>query len=161
MSSSLISLSHYLSSKCTQCYWFLCHNEALTLGSYKTIITELDAVYVWHRPQPGTTLEGMNQTCVSDVMLLTCKCGSCMFIMWITYKNRTTPALAMAYASPRIPLPMIALPKLKTDIPNEVFPSNCDRQETEEQSKSVLNLQALAGFAFNYNKADVRLNSRL
>lgn len=43
-----------------------------------------------------------------------------------------TPVLAMAYASPRIPLPMIALPKLKTDIPNEVFPSNYNRDKEEE-----------------------------
>lgn len=42
----------------------------------------------------------------------------------ITYRNMTTPVLAIAYASPRIPLPMMAFPRLKTDIPNEVFPSN-------------------------------------
>lgn len=41
-----------------------------------------------------------------------------------TYRKRTTPVLAMAYASPRMPLPMMALPKLKTDMPNEVLPSN-------------------------------------
>lgn len=35
------------------------------------------------------------------------------------------PVLAMAKASPRMPLPMMALLRLNTDIPNDVFPSNC------------------------------------
>lgn len=34
------------------------------------------------------------------------------------------PVLDMAKASPRIPLPIMALLRLKTDMPNEVFPSN-------------------------------------
>lgn len=37
----------------------------------------------------------------------------------------------MAYASPRIPLPIMALPRLKTDIPNEVLPSNCNQWKPE------------------------------
>lgn len=41
-----------------------------------------------------------------------------------TYKKRMMPVLDMAYAKPRIPLPMMALPRLKTDMPKEVFPSN-------------------------------------
>lgn len=41
-----------------------------------------------------------------------------------TYRKRRMPVLAIAYASPRIPLPMMALLRLKTDIPKEVFPSN-------------------------------------
>lgn len=55
-------------------------------------------------------------------------------IIWRTYKNKTTPVLAMAYASPRIPLPIIALPRLKTDMPNEVLPSNCKYTETIDTS---------------------------
>lgn len=55
----------------------------------------------------------------------------------MTYKNRMTPVLAIAYASPRIPLPMIAFPKLNTDIPNEVFPSNYNRCKTEERNTHV------------------------
>lgn len=43
-----------------------------------------------------------------------------------------TPVLAMAYASPRIPLPMIAFPRLKTDIPKEVFPSNYNQNKGQE-----------------------------
>lgn len=35
------------------------------------------------------------------------------------------PVLAMAKASPRMPLPMMALLRLNTDTPNDVFPSNC------------------------------------
>lgn len=42
-----------------------------------------------------------------------------------THRKRTMPVLAMAYASPRMPLPMMALLRLKTDIPNDVLPSNC------------------------------------
>ena len=41
-----------------------------------------------------------------------------------TYRKRRIPVLAIAYARPRIPLPMMALLRLKTDIPKEVFPSN-------------------------------------
>lgn len=37
--------------------------------------------------------------------------------------------LAIAYARPRIPLPMMALLRLKTDIPKEVFPSNCKNKQ--------------------------------
>lgn len=43
-----------------------------------------------------------------------------------TYRKRRTPVFAIAYANPRMPLPMMALLKLKTDIPNVVFPSNCE-----------------------------------
>lgn len=32
------------------------------------------------------------------------------------------PVLAMAYDSPKMPLPMMALPRLKTDMPKEAFP---------------------------------------
>lgn len=41
-----------------------------------------------------------------------------------THRKRTMPVLDMAYERPRIPLPMMALLRLKMDIPNEVFPSN-------------------------------------
>lgn len=40
------------------------------------------------------------------------------------------PVLAMAYASPKMPLPMMALLRLKTDIPKDVFPSNCSQDTT-------------------------------
>lgn len=46
---------------------------------------------------------------------------------WPTHIKRTIPVLDIAKANPRIPLPMIALLRLKTDMPNEVFPSNCKR----------------------------------
>lgn len=45
-----------------------------------------------------------------------------------TYRKRMMPVLAMAKASPRMPLPMMALLRLNTDIPNDVFPSNCGHQ---------------------------------
>ena len=41
-----------------------------------------------------------------------------------THMNRKIPVFAIPYASPRIPLPMIALLRLKMDMPKEVFPSN-------------------------------------
>lgn len=44
-----------------------------------------------------------------------------------THIKRTIPVLDIAKANPRIPLPMIALLRLKTDMPNEVFPSNWKR----------------------------------
>lgn len=42
------------------------------------------------------------------------------------------PVFDMAKASPRIPLPIMALLRLKTDMPNEVFPSNCSRSTRED-----------------------------
>lgn len=39
-----------------------------------------------------------------------------------TYRKRRIPVLAKAKARPKIPLPIIALLRLKTDIPNEVVP---------------------------------------
>lgn len=44
-----------------------------------------------------------------------------------THIKRIIPVLDIAKANPRIPLPMIALLRLKTDMPNEVFPSNWKR----------------------------------
>lgn len=41
-----------------------------------------------------------------------------------THRKRTMPVFDMAYDRPRMPLPMIALLRLKTDIPKEVLPSN-------------------------------------
>lgn len=47
------------------------------------------------------------------------------------------PVLAMAKASPRMPLPMMALLRLNTDTPNDVFPSNCGhRREMGDVSRS-------------------------
>lgn len=39
-----------------------------------------------------------------------------------THRNRRIPVLARAKASPRIPLPIMALLRLKTDMPREVVP---------------------------------------
>lgn len=39
-----------------------------------------------------------------------------------THTNSAMPVLAMAYDKPSIPLPMMALPRLNTDIPNEAVP---------------------------------------
>lgn len=39
-----------------------------------------------------------------------------------TYRKRRIPVLAKAKARPKIPLPIIALLRLKTDIPSEVVP---------------------------------------
>lgn len=44
-----------------------------------------------------------------------------------THRKRTMPVFDMAYDRPRMPLPMMALLRLKTDIPKEVLPSNCKR----------------------------------
>lgn len=43
----------------------------------------------------------------------------------LTYVNRTMPVLAMAYDRPRMPLPMMALLRLKTDMPKEAWPGCC------------------------------------
>lgn len=40
------------------------------------------------------------------------------------------PVLDMAYDRPRMPLPMMALLRLKMDIPTEVLPSNWKRCQT-------------------------------
>lgn len=42
------------------------------------------------------------------------------------------PVFDMAKANPRIPLPIMALLRLKMDMPNEVFPSNCRESTTED-----------------------------
>lgn len=47
--------------------------------------------------------------------------------MGITYTNSTNPVFAKAKANPRIPLPMIALLKLNTDIPIDVVPGLCGK----------------------------------
>lgn len=51
-----------------------------------------------------------------------------------TYVKSTMPVLAMAKDKPRMPLPMMALLKLKTDIPKEVWPGCCSetKSPTEE-----------------------------
>lgn len=47
-----------------------------------------------------------------------------------THIKRMIPVLDIAKANPRIPLPIMALLRLKMDIPNEVFPSNCGQRQT-------------------------------
>lgn len=48
-----------------------------------------------------------------------------------THRKRMMPVFDMAYDRPRMPLPMMALLRLKTDIPKEVLPSNWKRHKTE------------------------------
>lgn len=43
------------------------------------------------------------------------------------------PVLDIAKANPRIPLPIMALLRLKTDMPNEVFPSNYNSSRTDRR----------------------------
>lgn len=50
-----------------------------------------------------------------------------------THRNRMIPVLDIAKANPRIPLPIMALLRLKTDMPNEVFPSNCSERMSRRQ----------------------------
>lgn len=50
----------------------------------------------------------------------------------VTHRKRMIPVLDMAYANPRIPLPMMALLRLKMDIPNDVFPSNYGPERKEK-----------------------------
>lgn len=47
------------------------------------------------------------------------------------------PVLAMAKASPRMPLPMMALLRLNTDTPNDVFPSNCGHRREMGESQQI------------------------
>lgn len=54
--------------------------------------------------------------------------------LWDTHRKRTMPVLDMAYDKPRMPLPMMALLRLKTDIPKEVLPSNCQDTGAEYQA---------------------------
>lgn len=51
-----------------------------------------------------------------------------------TYVKSTMPVFAMAKDKPRMPLPIMALLKLKTDIPKEVWPGCCSetKSPTEE-----------------------------
>lgn len=44
------------------------------------------------------------------------------------------PVLDIANANPRIPLPMMALLRLKTDMPKEVFPSNYISKKKKKKS---------------------------
>ncbi len=46
------------------------------------------------------------------------------------------PVLDIAKANPRIPLPIMALLRLKMDIPNEVFPTNCSEGTTEDGTQT-------------------------
>lgn len=46
------------------------------------------------------------------------------------------PVFDMAYDRPRMPLPMMALLRLKTDIPKEVLPSNCEKK-TQKQIQFI------------------------
>lgn len=43
------------------------------------------------------------------------------------------PVLDIAKANPRIPLPIIALLRLKTDMPNDVLPSNYNKSRTDRR----------------------------
>lgn len=43
----------------------------------------------------------------------------------------------MAKAKPRIPLPIMALLRLKMDMPNDVFPSNCTKTTTEGSGQII------------------------
>lgn len=45
-----------------------------------------------------------------------------------THMKSTMPVLAMAKDRPRMPLPMMALLRLKTDIPKEVWPGCCSER---------------------------------
>lgn len=54
-----------------------------------------------------------------------------------TYLKSTMPVLAMAKDKPRIPLPMMALLRLKTDIPKEVWPGCCSEGKKKISLKKV------------------------
>lgn len=47
------------------------------------------------------------------------------------------PVFDMAYDRPRMPLPMMALLRLKTDIPKEVLPSNCEKKTPQKQIQFI------------------------
>lgn len=49
-----------------------------------------------------------------------------------THRKSMIPVLDIAKASPRIPLPIMALLRLKMDIPNDVFPSNWSKGSKED-----------------------------
>lgn len=57
----------------------------------------------------------------------------------------------MAKANPRIPLPIMALLRLKMDMPNEVFPSNCSESTTEDvtQINQFMNQNSTLSVAFH------------
>lgn len=50
-----------------------------------------------------------------------------------TYRKRRIPVLAKAKARPKIPLPIIALLRLNTDIPREVVPGIWRRPTCQQQ----------------------------
>lgn len=52
-----------------------------------------------------------------------------------THIKRMIPVLDIAKANPRIPLPIMALLRLKMDMPNEVFPTNCSEETTENVTR--------------------------
>lgn len=54
-----------------------------------------------------------------------------------THKKRMIPVLDIAKANPRIPLPIMALLRLKMDMPNEVFPSNCNKRTGEDVTQTT------------------------
>ncbi len=56
-----------------------------------------------------------------------------------THKKRMIPVLDIAKANPRIPLPIMALLRLKMDMPNEVFPSNCKKRTAEDVTRTQIN----------------------
>lgn len=73
------------------------------------------------------------------------------FCMLMTYVKSRIPVLANAKARPNIPLPIMALLRLKTDIPNEVVPGICTGWiKRKDKNKTSYGLQHIwkASYAF-------------
>lgn len=60
-----------------------------------------------------------------------------LFCCRSTYVKSTMPVFAIAYDRPRMPLPMMALLRLKTDIPKEVWPGCCSERKQCIRERSV------------------------
>ena len=72
---------------------------------------------------------------IQNMRVCVCVCVNCTICIKEcvsgTHRKRMMPVFDMAYDRPRMPLPMMALLRLKTDIPKEVLPSNWKRHKTE------------------------------
>lgn len=66
------------------------------------------------------------------------------------HRKRTMPVLDMAYDRPRMPLPMMALLRLKTDMPKEVLPSNWKRHKTRAISLHYTQNYSHVGMTFHF-----------
>lgn len=78
-----------------------------------------------------------------------------------THMKSTMPVLAMAKDKPRMPLPMMALLRLKTDIPKEVWPGCCSERRGRTSGREKVDCgQRFLYFIQSLSACENRLRSQ-